>query len=88
MVMLCRPGSQPSSCAARWLPADGLSSLYDATSWPRVPGKLVISAAAQGGYLRSREQGMVIVPPHVQVVIWPLVLCSQAVSIRCATGCQ
>ncbi len=41
-----------------------------------------------GGYLRSREHGMVIVPPHVQVLIWPLVLCSQAVSIRCATGCQ
>ena len=40
-------------------------------------------------YLCSREHGMVIVlSPHVQVVIVPLVLCSQAVSIRSATVCQ
>jgi len=45
--------------------------------------------AAQGGYRRSREHGMVIVRcPHVQVVISPLVLCSQAVSMRSATGFQ
>ena len=48
-----------------------------------------VHEAAWGGYLRSREHGMVIVLfPHVQVVIVPLVLCSQAVSIRSATGCQ
>jgi hypothetical protein len=40
-------------------------------------------------YLRSREHGIVIVLfPHVQVVIVSLLLCSQAVSIRSATGCQ
>jgi len=49
----------------------------------------LVREAAQGGYLRSREHGMVIVLcPHVQVVISPLVLCSQAVSIRSATGFQ
>jgi hypothetical protein len=67
------------------------TALADCTT-PR-PGRghqasLVISATAHGGYLCSREHGMVIVPPHVQVVIVPLVLCSQAVSIRSATGCQ
>jgi hypothetical protein len=48
-----------------------------------------VHEAAYGSYLRSREHGMVIVPcPHVQVVIVPLVPCSQAVSIRSATGSQ
>ena len=45
--------------------------------------------AFQKFYLCSREHGIVIVLfPHVQVVIVPLLLCSQAVSIRSATGCQ
>ena len=40
-------------------------------------------------YLCGREHGIVIVLfPHVQVVIVSLLLCSQAVSIRSATGCQ
>ncbi len=48
-----------------------------------------VHEAAQGGYLRSREHGMVIVPcPHAQPVIWPLVLCSQAVSMCSAVGFQ
>ena len=45
--------------------------------------------AAQGRYLRSREHGLVIVLwLHVQVVISPVVLCWQAVSMRSATGFQ
>jgi len=48
-----------------------------------------VREAAQGGYLRSREHGMVIVLcPHVQVVISPVVLSLQAVSMRSATGFQ
>jgi hypothetical protein len=31
---------------------------------------------------------VIVLCPHVQVVMVPLVLCSQAVSIRSATGCQ
>ena len=49
----------------------------------------LVREAARGGYLRSREHGMVMVwCPQVQVVISPLVLCSQAVSMRSATGFQ
>jgi hypothetical protein len=48
-----------------------------------------VREAAQGGYLRSREHGMVIVLcPHVQVVISPAVLSWQAVCMRSATGFQ
>jgi hypothetical protein len=31
---------------------------------------------------------VIVLFPHVQVVIVSLLLCSQAVSIRSATGCQ
>ena len=48
-----------------------------------------VHEAARSGYLRSREHGMVIVLcPHVQVVISPVALSSQAVSMRSATGFQ
>jgi hypothetical protein len=48
-----------------------------------------VHEAAWVGYLRNREHGMVIVLcPHVQVVISPVALSSQAVSMRSATGFQ
>jgi S-adenosyl methyltransferase len=57
-------------------------------SFPRRP-QAVRPAHSARGYLRSREHGMVMVPLfHVQVVISPLVLCSQAASIRSADGFQ
>jgi hypothetical protein len=53
------------------------------------PGISPVHEAAQGGYRRSREHGMVILRwYHVQVVILPLVVCSQEASIRSATGFQ
>jgi hypothetical protein len=49
----------------------------------------LVREAGQGGYLRNREHGMVIVLfPHVQVVISPVVLSLQAVSMPSATGFQ
>jgi hypothetical protein len=79
-----RPPGRISICDAFKRP--GATALVQAHAAGNINS---VHEAAWGGYLRSREHGMVIVPcPHVQVVIMPLVLSSQAVSIRSATGSQ
>jgi len=76
-------GPMPTAAGRERLARDLVERTRAAGSF--TPGR----EAAQGGYRRSREHGMVIVRcPHVQVVISPVVLSSQAVSMRSATGFQ
>jgi NADPH2:quinone reductase len=53
------------------------------------PPAVAVSRCQRRGYLRRFEHGMVTLPPfHVEVVMSPVVLRSQRVSIRSALGSQ